>query len=188
MSRSITWLVTWRSVGLLIFSAIYRREIADFSPRYHCNVNRALGCIAHQHCVNGYDFNLCLKTVRHREGSLKSSGRLFQRAGPEGGRLGMYVWRMIWRRLICTLNGQCLGICGEASFREERLTLAESGKINVLKINNNDDDDYLYMRTFTLDQQHRNEPLPRKVLEFRTSNLVYSWNKNLEIIDCSLKT
>ena len=33
MSRSITWLVTWRSVGPLIFSAISRREIGDFSPR-----------------------------------------------------------------------------------------------------------------------------------------------------------
>ena len=33
----------------------------------------SLGCIAHQHCLNRYDFNLCLKTVRFREGSLKSS-------------------------------------------------------------------------------------------------------------------
>ena len=46
-----------------------------------------LGCIAHQHCLNRYDFNLCLKTVRLREGSLKSSGRLFQRAGPEVAKL-----------------------------------------------------------------------------------------------------
>ena len=49
MSRSITRLVTWCSRdGLLIFSAISRQEIADFSPRYrhfsprnHCSVNRA---------------------------------------------------------------------------------------------------------------------------------------------------
>ena len=26
------------------------------------------------------------------------------------------------------LNGQCLGICGEASYRGKRLTLAERGK------------------------------------------------------------
>ena len=51
----------------------------------------------------------------------------------EGGRLGMNVWRMIWKRLVCTLNGQCSGICGGASFREERLTLAERGKMDVLK-------------------------------------------------------
>ena len=44
------------------------------------------------------------------------------------GRLGMNVWRMIWRRLVCILNGQCSGICGEASCREERLTLAERGR------------------------------------------------------------
>ena len=37
--------------------------------------------------------------------------------------------------LVCTLNGQCSGICGGASFREERLTLAERGKIDVFKIN-----------------------------------------------------
>ena len=34
-------------------------------------VNVSLGCIAHQHCLNRYDFNLCLKTVRLREGSLE---------------------------------------------------------------------------------------------------------------------
>ena len=56
-------------------------------------------------------------------------------------RLGMNVWRMIWRRLVCTLNGQCLGICGGASFREESLTLIEREKIDVFKINDNDDDD-----------------------------------------------
>ena len=38
------------------------------------------------------------------------------------------------------LNGQCSGICGGASFREERLTLAEHGEMDVLKINDDDDD------------------------------------------------
>ena len=59
----------------------------------------------------------------------------------ERGRLGMNVWRRIWRCLVCMLNGQCSGICGGASFREERLTLAERGKMDVLKINDDDDDD-----------------------------------------------
>ena len=35
---------------------------------------------------------------------------------------------MIWLSLVCTLNGQCSGICGEASYREKRLTLAERGR------------------------------------------------------------
>ena len=39
---------------------------------------------------------------------------------------------------MCTLNGQCLGICGGASFLEERLTLAERGKLDVSKINDDD--------------------------------------------------
>ena len=39
------------------------------------------------------------------------------------------------------LNGQCSGICGGASFRDECLTLAECGKMDVLKINDDDDDD-----------------------------------------------
>ena len=59
----------------------------------------------------------------------------------EGGRLGMNLWRRIWRCLVCMLNGQCSGICGGASFREERLTLAERGEMDVLKINDDDDDD-----------------------------------------------
>ena len=32
-------------------------------------------------------------------------------------------------------------MCGGAAFREERLTLAECGKMDVLKINDDDDDD-----------------------------------------------
>ena len=43
----------------------------------------------------------------------------------KGGRLGMSVWRMIRRCLVYILNGQCSGICGEASYQEERLTLAQ---------------------------------------------------------------
>ena len=42
------------------------------------------------------------------------------------------------------LNWQCSGICGGASFREERLTLAERGEMDVLKINGDDDDDNSY--------------------------------------------
>ena len=57
---------------------------------------------------------------------------------------------MIWRHLVCTLNGQCSGICGGASFREERLTLAERGKIDVLKINNDNDDDDEHLRLSNL--------------------------------------
>ena len=49
--------------------------------------NVSLGCVAHHHCLNRYDFNLCLKTVRLKEGFIKSSGRLFQRAGPEVAKL-----------------------------------------------------------------------------------------------------
>ena len=30
--------------------------------------------------------------------------------------------------LVCTLNEQCLGICGEASYQEKCLTLAECGR------------------------------------------------------------
>ena len=39
------------------------------------------------------------------------------------------------------LNGQCSGICGGASFREERLNLAVHEEMDVLKINDDDDDD-----------------------------------------------
>ena len=48
------------------------------------------------------------------------------RAG--AGRLGENVYRMTWMSLVCTLNGQCLGICGEASYRGKRLTVAEHGR------------------------------------------------------------
>ena len=51
----------------------------------------------------------------------------------EGGRLGMNVWRMIWRCLIYMLIGQCSGIYGEVSYREERLTLAERGRNGPFK-------------------------------------------------------
>ena len=39
------------------------------------------------------------------------------------------------RCLVCTLSGQC----GGASFREERLNIAEPGKMDILKINGDDD-------------------------------------------------
>ena len=35
------------------------------------------------------------------------------------------------KELDLMLNGQCSGICGGASYREERLTLAEHGKMDV---------------------------------------------------------
>ena len=41
--------------------------------------------------------------------------------------------------LVCKLNGQCSGICGKASFQEERLTLAGRGEMDVSKINDDDD-------------------------------------------------
>ena len=44
------------------------------------------------------------------------------------------------------LNGQCSGICGGASFREERLTLAEQGEMKILKIY--DDDDEVHKRIY----------------------------------------
>ena len=36
------------------------------------------------------------------------------------------------------LNEQCTGICIGASFREERLNLAECGEMYILKINDDD--------------------------------------------------
>ena len=30
--------------------------------------------------------------------------------------------------LVCTLNGQCSGICGEVSYRSKCLTLSECGR------------------------------------------------------------
>ena len=39
------------------------------------------------------------------------------------------------------LNGQCSGICGGASFREECLTLAERGRNGCFKNKYDDDDD-----------------------------------------------
>ena len=50
------------------------------------------------------------------------------------------------RCLVCMLNGQCSGICGGASFWEERLTLAELGKMDVLKINDGDYDLFFIVR------------------------------------------
>ena len=51
--------------------------------------------------------------------------------------------------LICTLNGQCSGICGETSYWGKLLTLAEHVKeVAVLKINI-DDQYYCMMMMMT---------------------------------------
>ena len=42
---------------------------------------------------------------------------------------------------VYTLNGWCSGICGEASYREKRLTIAGRGRNGRFKINGDDDDD-----------------------------------------------
>ena len=52
--------------------------------------------------------------------------------------------------LVYMLNGQCSGICGGASFREERLTLAERGEMDILKRNDDDDDDDDEIKLFTI--------------------------------------
>ena len=36
--------------------------------------------------------------------------------------------KMAWLCLVCTLNGQCSGICGETSYQEKRLTPAARGR------------------------------------------------------------
>ena len=64
--------------------------------KWNVAANVSLGCITHQHCLNRYDFNLCLKTGRLREGSLKSSGRLFQMAGPEVAKLRGPIVFVFW--------------------------------------------------------------------------------------------
>ena len=50
---------------------------------------------------------------------------------------------MTWMSLVCSLNGQCSGICGEVSYRDECLTLAD--EIDDLKINDDDDNDSEYL-------------------------------------------
>ena len=50
---------------------------------------------------------------------------------------------MTWMSLVCTLNEQCSGICGEASYRGKRLTLAERGRNRRLKKIKDEDDDQL---------------------------------------------
>ena len=50
---------------------------------------------------------------------------------------------MKWLRLVCTLNGQCSGICTEASYREKRLTLAERGRNGRFNDNYDDDDEHI---------------------------------------------
>ena len=64
----------------------------------------SLDYIANQHCLNSYDFDLCLKTGKLREGSLKSSGSLFQRADPEVAKLRgpiVFVW---YDCMVCCPN------------------------------------------------------------------------------------
>ena len=41
---------------------------------------------------------------------------------------------------VYTLYGWCSGICGEASYREKRLTLSME-EMDILKINGDDDDE-----------------------------------------------
>ena len=48
-------------------------------------------------------------------------------------RFGENVWNMTRMSLVCTLNGQGSGICGEASYRGKRLTLAERGRNGSFK-------------------------------------------------------
>ena len=47
---------------------------------------------------------------------------------------------MIRKSLDHTLNGQCSGICGEASYWGKRLTVAERGRNGCLKKIKDDDD------------------------------------------------
>ena len=44
---------------------------------------------------------------------------------------------MTWKNLVCILNRQCSGICGEASYRGKRLILVERGRNRCLKTNIN---------------------------------------------------
>ena len=49
------------------------------------------------------------------------------------GRHRENVWRILWMSWVCTLNGWCSGICGEALYREKRLSLAERGRDGRIK-------------------------------------------------------
>ena len=57
--------------------------------------------------LNRYDFNLCLKTGKLREGSLKSSGSLFQSAGPE-------VAKASWPNRFCFCSRHKI-VCNDAT-------------------------------------------------------------------------
>ena len=68
-------------------------------------------------------------------------------AGLRCANIGRKTWRKcvkdgIWLSLVCTLNGKCSGICGKASNREKRLTLARHGINRRFKIKDSDDDHY----------------------------------------------
>ena len=44
--------------------------------------------------------------------------------------------------LVCTMNGQCSGICGKASYQGKRLTLAEherNGRLKEMMMIDDDD-------------------------------------------------
>ena len=61
--------------------------------------------------------------------------RLLRRSvGAGAGRLGGCVnddmMMMMIMMMVCSVNGQCSGICGEASFQGKRLTLAKHGRTN----------------------------------------------------------
>ena len=46
------------------------------------------------------------------------------------------------RSLVCVGSGLCSEMCRGASYREKHLTLAKHGKMNVLKINDDDDEQH----------------------------------------------
>ena len=82
-------------------------ECKCINRKTHVAAIVSAGCIAHQHCLNRYDFNLCLKTGKLREGSLKSSGSLFQRVGPEVAKLRgpiVFVFVLSTRRSPLTVE------------------------------------------------------------------------------------
>ena len=59
---------------------------------------------------------------------------------------------------VYTLNGWCSGICGEASYREKHLTLAERGRNGRLKINGDDDDLQCFDTKTTVNVRASTEP------------------------------
>ena len=69
--------------------------------------------------------------VEHKNGdNWVSACRNVVVAGVRCAGRGRKTWRecVIWMSWFYTLNGWCSGICGESSYREKRLTLAECGR------------------------------------------------------------